>query len=177
MGPTYLAATALELLFHSSVIACGAAGPSSRCAACEARCQGKSQAVQGWDVAAIVRFPPGARARAGDLGDGVARATYRFQVAPLPLPSQAQAEECADTPELHTVCFRSKQGGAAAFNHKLSIWCCADTPELHMVCFCSKQGGAAACDHKVSTCCRCRSRVSRTRGINKRAMRSPHRRT
>ena len=67
--------------------------------------------MQGWDVATIVRFPPGARVRPGDMGDGVAKAMYRFQVSPLPLPSQAQADEVADTPELRTVCFHSKQQG------------------------------------------------------------------
>ena len=73
-------------------------------------------------MAAIVRFPSGARVRPGDLGDGVVKATYCFQVAPLPLPSQAQADEVADTPELRTVCFRSKQGGAAACKHRPFIW-------------------------------------------------------
>ncbi|KAK9832707.1 hypothetical protein WJX81_002264 [Elliptochloris bilobata] len=59
--------------------------------------------AQDWDVAVIVRFPPGARASPNDVGAGVARAVYRFQVAPLPLPSQAQADEVADTPELRAV--------------------------------------------------------------------------
>ena len=103
--------------------------------------------MQGWDVATIVRFPPGARMRPADLGDGVAKATYRFQVSPLPLPSQAQADEVADTPELRAVCFRSKQGGAAALNHKPFIWCC------------------------------CHSRVSSTCGMEIGANRSSYRRT
>ena len=56
-------------------------------------------------MATIVRFPPGGHVRPGDLGVGVAKAMYRFQVSPLPLPSQAQADEVTDTPELRTVCF------------------------------------------------------------------------
>ena len=68
-------------------------------------------------MVAIMRFPPGARVRPGDLGDGVVRAAYRFQVSPLPLPSQAQADQCADTPELRRVCvpqtLNPGQGGAA----------------------------------------------------------------
>ena len=66
------------------------------------------------------------RARAcarGDLGNGVVKATHRFQVSPLPLPSQAQADECADTPELREVCFPPLHGGAAGcFWRFLSQW-------------------------------------------------------
>ena len=70
-------------------------------------------------MAAIVRFPPGARVRPGDLGGGVAKATYRFQVSPLPLPSQAQAEECADAPELRMVWGNTP---TLAFGCLLSCW-------------------------------------------------------
>ena len=68
-------------------------------------------------MATIVHFPPGARVRPGDLGNGVAKATYRFQVAPLPLPSQAQADEVADTPELRTVCFPAFGQSREALQH------------------------------------------------------------
>ena len=54
-------------------------------------------------MAAIVRFPCNARARPGDLGAGVTQAVYRFRVAPLPLPDQAQADACPDSPELAEV--------------------------------------------------------------------------
>ncbi len=54
-------------------------------------------------MAAIVRFPRDARANPGDLGAGVTQAVYCFRVAPLPLPDQAQADACPDSPELAEV--------------------------------------------------------------------------
>lgn len=59
--------------------------------------------LQAWDVATIVHFPRGTRLGPGDLGAGVALATYRFQVAPLPLPDKALADACPDTPQLLAV--------------------------------------------------------------------------
>ena len=59
--------------------------------------------LQAWDIATIVRFPRGTCIGPGDLGAGVALATYRFQVAPLPLPDQALADACPDTPQLLAV--------------------------------------------------------------------------